>query len=76
MKILISSYLNRVLPGVFPKILCNKNIPSVSYLKNIKCESHFIFASSTAVYSNDSNLMRLLKIHLKFMGNQSWTQKI
>ena len=47
-----------VLPGVFPKnTLYNKNISSVSYLKNIKCESHFIFASSTAVYSNDSNLM-------------------
>lgn len=47
-----------VLPGIFPKnTLYNKNISSVSYLKNIKCESHFIFASSTAVYSNDSNLM-------------------
>ena len=46
------------MPGVFPKnTLYNKNISSVSYLKNIKCESHFIFASSTAVYSNDSNLM-------------------
>jgi nucleoside-diphosphate-sugar epimerase len=46
-----------ILPGVFPKnTLYNKNLSSVSYLKNIKCQSHFIFASSTAVYSNDSNL--------------------
>ena len=38
--------------------LYNKNLSSISYLKNIKLNSHFIFASSTAIYSNNSKLKK------------------